>query len=428
LLNKFLNTDLKKRLISNFSSLLLLKITTYIFPLITLPYLVRVLKIETYGFVMFAQSFIMFLNILVDFGFNLSATREIAVHRDNKKKLTEIFSSVMIIKGFLVALSFIILAILLFTIDKFTPHWKLYMCTFLIIVGHALFPIWYFQGLEKMKYITIVSITSKLLFTVTIFIFIHSQSDYLFVPILNGSGLITGSLLSLWILNKQFKQSFAFQKYTILKQYFIDSLQFFLSRVSVSLYTTINTVIIGIFTNNTMVGYYSIADKLYIVIQSIYGPINQVLYPFISKEKNIALFKKIFKLVVFLNIIGIIILFLFGQSIFNLLFTESIGIKAIQVFNILLLAALVVVPSMLIGYPFLGALGFAKIANKSVIYASLIHLSGIGMLILTNHLTIYSVAIMVVITQLFDLVFRVNGVVKHKLWYSSSKKVKCVEF
>ncbi|MBD3808344.1 MAG: oligosaccharide flippase family protein, partial [Epsilonproteobacteria bacterium] len=377
---------------SNFFSLSILQAFTYILPLLTLPYLVRVLGVENFGLVMFAQAFIMFFAILVDYGFNLSATREVSIHRDDKEKLTEIFSSVMSIKFILIGVSFIILSIVVFSFEKFSSHWELYYLTFLMVIGQALFPIWYFQGLERMKYITIVNITSKLIFTVAIFIFIQNEDDYILVPVLNGLGFIAGSLYSLWIVHKYFHQKFVLQTIKTIMIHFKDSSQFFLSRVSVSIYTSANAFVLGLFTDNIMVGYYSIAEKLYMAMQSLYAPITQTLYPYVAKQKNIALFKKIFYSVVFVNIIGVAFLYFFGEYIFALLFTHEIGSESIKVFHILLVANLIVVPSILIGYPFLGALGFAKYANMSVIYASIMHLLGLILLIITDNITIFSVA------------------------------------
>lgn len=105
-----------------------------------------------------------------------------------------------------------------------------------------------------------------------------------------------------------------------------------------------------LFTNNTMVGYYSIAEKLYMAIQSLYGPITQALYPYVAKEKNIKLFKKIFYGVVALNILGVVFLYFFGEYIFTLLFTKEIGAESISVFKIFLIANLIVVPSILIHF------------------------------------------------------------------------------
>ena len=152
-LKSLANTEDKKRLLSNFLSLSVLQAFTYVLPLLTLPYLVRVLGAENFGLVMFAQAFIIFFNILVDYGFNLSATREISVNRENKEKLTEIYSSVMSIKFLLIGVSFTALSIIIFSFENFSKNIDLYYLTFLWVIGQALFPVWYFQGLEKMKYI-----------------------------------------------------------------------------------------------------------------------------------------------------------------------------------------------------------------------------------------------------------------------------------
>ena len=415
----------KERLFSNVSSLTVLQIFIYILPLITLPYLVNVLGIEIFGKVVFAQAVMVYFSLIVDFGFAMSATREIAINRADREKVGEIYGSVMCIKFILTIASFFIFAIIIFSFEKFSQDWELYYLTFLSVIAQAFFPVWFFQGMEKMKYIVIINISSRVLFTVLIFVVINNEADYLYVPILNGLGMLIGSLASIVIVRNKFQQKIKLYSYKILRKYLLDSKQFFISRVSVSLYVASNIFILGIFTNNTIVGYYSIAEKLYLAIQQMYQPLALALYPYMSKEKNIIFFKKIFFSVFVLNIMVIIIIFFFSQYIFDMLFISLITEEVLEIFHILLFSCFIIVPSIMIGHPFLGALGYSRYANNSVIYASIFHLLGLGILIAYESAGPYSLAYLVILTQSIDLGYRLYVINKHQLW---RKKDPCVEF
>jgi PST family polysaccharide transporter len=376
LLNKLkniANTEDKKRLLSNFFSLSILQTFTYILPLLTLPYLVRVLGSEKFGLVVFAQAFIIFFNILVDYGFNLSATREISVNRENKEKLTEIFSSVMSIKFILIGISFTILSIIIFSFENFSNNIDLYYLTFLWVIGQALFPIWYFQGLEKMKYITIVHITSKLIFTIAIFIFIQNEADYILVPILNGLGFIIGGILSLWIVHKDFNQKFQIQSFKILIIYFKDSSQFFLSRLSSVGYSNVNTFLAGILLSPVFVTYYYLADKAVSVILTLFSPIVQTIYPYLAKKYNFVFLVKLVSILMAVSLLVVSLGYLFSDLISIILLGEINDIFK-NLFYVILPIVPISILYIMLGAPLLLARGYKKEFNLSIIYGFVIHL------------------------------------------------------
>ncbi len=191
----------KKRLLSNFFSLSILQGANYILPLITFPYLVKVLGVEKFGLVMLAIAVISYLNILVDYGFNLTATREVSIYREDKVRLNKIFNSVLFTKFFLLNIAFIFLFI---GVELFSVSPLLFIFSFGIVIGKALFPQWFFQGMEEMKYISYINIGAKVIFMLLIFVFIRKESDYLYVPLLNSLGFIISGIVALLIVVKKY--------------------------------------------------------------------------------------------------------------------------------------------------------------------------------------------------------------------------------
>ena len=276
-------TPEKRVLVENFFSLSFLQAADYILPLITLPYLVRILGPEKFGLIAFVQAFIQYFVILTDYGFNLSATREISINRKDKERVSEVFNSVLLIKLSFLAISFLALVGFVFFVPKFRSDWLIYLFTFGTFIGSALLPIWFFQGMEKMRYITFLNISAKLIFTISIFVFIRNTQDYIYVPLLNSLGFLTAGISGVWIVHKNFKVRFSRQNFESIKYQLKEGWHIFISGISVSLYTTSNTFILGLFTNNTIVGYYSAGERLIRAIQKLLAPLSNAVYPYISK-------------------------------------------------------------------------------------------------------------------------------------------------
>jgi len=400
-------------LAENFLSLSTLQVLIYIIPFITLPYLTRVLGVYNYGLVNFAIAFNTYFIIITDYGFNLSAVREISVNREDPRRVSEIFSSVMLIKGILATLSFCILLLVILNIPRFSVNWQVYIFAFGLVIGNVIFPTWFYQGMERMKYITVLNVLTNLIFLAAIFIFIRRPSDYLYVPLLQSMGTLTAGVISQWIIRTRFNVRFHLPPLRTVYETFRDSTQFFLSRVSVSIYTSSNSFFLGLFSGNTAVGYYSAAEKLYTAAQGLYSPLMQVTYPYMAKTRNRTFHRKVLRYSLILNTIlcgGII---LFAPTIIGILFGPQY-MPSVNVLRLLAVALMVVIPSILLGYPFLAVLGQQRYANGSVIIGSIVHL--IMLLAVSAFMNIYIVACLVIITETIVLAIRVYGIKKHNLW------------
>ncbi|WP_273041177.1 flippase [Thermodesulfovibrio thiophilus] len=404
IIKNLLNTDEKKRLFSNFFSLSVLQAANYILPLITLPYLVRVLGPEKFGLIAFSQAFIQYFNILTDYGFNLSATREISIHRDSKEKLNEIFSSVMIIKVALLVISFIIMTIIVFSFEKFRQDWLIYYLTFGMVLGQVLFPVWFFQGMERMKYITYLNITARLIFTVAIFVFIHHERDFLYVPLINTLGMLMAGFIALWIIFKDFKINFKMPSITETKHQFREGWYIFISTVAISFYTISNTFILGLFTNNTIVGYYSGAEKIVKAIQGLLSPVSQAIYPYISKlasqskEQALSLVKKMIKLIGQVGLIISLFLFIFSNIIVKILLGNQYQ-ESVTVLRILSFLPFIIGLSNVLGIQTMLTFNYKKAFSNILIATSIINITLAFVLVpLFQHI---GISISVLISEIF---------------------------
>ena len=364
---------------SNFFSLSVLQGANYILPLITLPYLVRVLGVEYFGLLAFATTTVMYFQILTDYGFNLTATREISIHRDNKEKVIEIFSSVMTIKIILMFVSFFLLSILVFSFEKFSQDALVYFLTFGTVVGQVLFPVWFFQGMERMKYITYLNILSKVIFTIAIFVFVKEQSDFYLVPLLTSIGFLVAGIWSLYLIKKEFGVGFEVQTIDTIKHHLVEGWDIFVSMVFISMYRSSNIIILGLLTNNTIVGYYSIAEKVVKTLQTLQDVVGNTLFPYLSKKFSITnksffdLNKRFFKFIFLIYFSLSLITMFSSEYIIYILMGEF---NEIAILNLQIMSFVILVGGFNYYYGILGlvSMNYKKDFSKYIIITGLFNL------------------------------------------------------
>ena len=154
----------------------------------------------------------------------------------------------MFIKIILTVLSFLVLLAIVSFVPKFNNDADVYLLTFGIVIGYVLFPTWLFQGMEYMKYTSILNIIGKVIFTVLIFVFIHQTSDYLLVPIINSFGYIVVGILGIYISLTRFDIDLSIPNKESIKYHLKEGWHVFLSTIAINMYTTTNTFLLGLLT------------------------------------------------------------------------------------------------------------------------------------------------------------------------------------
>ncbi|MEP6750885.1 MAG: oligosaccharide flippase family protein, partial [Bacteroidota bacterium] len=185
------------KLVSNFISLGIVQGTNFLLPLLVMPYLINKIGADGFGVIAVAQVLMTYLSTISDYGFNLTATRDIAFYKDDTAKISKIFFTVLASKLVLTAF----LLIILFIVMAFTPilkdHFILYSLAFTNVIGQSLLVSWFFQGREKMHYITISTFISRLIFVVLVFLFIHRKEDAVYFLFFSGTGNMIAGLISI---------------------------------------------------------------------------------------------------------------------------------------------------------------------------------------------------------------------------------------
>lgn len=368
-----------RRLADNFLSLLTLQFINYILPLFLIPYLIHALGIEGFGIYAFIFAIATYGIKFSDYGFDLSATYHISIHKDNKNKINEVFSSVLFIKFTLAMIFLLLLTLAIFSIERLYIYKELLFLSYGMFLGNIFLPLWFFQGIEKMRFIMYLNGFLKLSFFILVILLVKEPTDLGLLFLLHSITSVAVGFLGLYLALKYFEVNIVPITKEQIIFYLKDGWYIFTSKIAVQFYSTSSTIIAGFFVSPIILGYYAVSVKIMAAIGNLFDPITRVVYPYLigvyqSSSENFVNRNKQLSIAILIIMLPIsLLVFFFAQEIL-----EIITGKSVDALNIYLLK---VTSLMLIVFPYgsqltniLVTLKESKVLNKILFTAALFNL------------------------------------------------------
>jgi PST family polysaccharide transporter len=263
---------------ANVASLAVINLANTVIPLLSLPYLVHVLQTDRYGAIAFAQAIVQYLIVFVDYGFNLSATRSISILRDDRDALAIEFSATLYAKLALAASGLGLGAALTFLVPTLRAEWPVLAAMTGLVIANALFPIWFFQGIEKMRTLAIVHVSGRVVALLSLFALVHGPDDSVIAAAALAWPPALAGAFGLWWAGRHGAQLRRVGTARI-AQSLRSGFGLFTTSIATSLYTNTITVVLGLISGFAAVGDYSIAEKIIRASMQALTPLTQATYP-----------------------------------------------------------------------------------------------------------------------------------------------------
>ena len=393
--------------------LYILTISTSVLSFVTGAYETRVLRPSFYGIYTTATAIMVYFQLVLDFGFLISGTKEVAKSRENPQELSRICSSITMGKLLLTAGS----ALVLLGLCRAIPGWRdktgLYFLFFLAAAVNALLPDYLYRGLEKMGSITLRTVFIKVFFTLGILLLLKEPDDLWLIPVMNLLANLL-ALVSTWVHARRSLQiRLCSVKFREILSTIRRSATFFVSQLTSTSYSALNTLILGAVSTNAMVGYYNVADKLMVTGKNVLCPISDSLYPYMVRNRDFKLVKKILLLLEPLIIAFCVAVFVWAEPLIVLVFGPDYG-DAAPALRAMLPAGIMILPSYVLGYPVMTALGKTEHANYSLIFSSLCHFLLLAVLFMMGNLNMVTLAATVSVAETLTLAYRIMVILRNK--------------
>lgn len=413
----------EKKVVSNTVMLYIMTVAKLIFPLLTLPYLTRVLSEEAYGFVSYVKSCMTYMQLIVDFGFILSSVKDIVKANGDRQKIGCIVGNTFLAKFFLAILSGVVLAIMCFAIKILQMNILYVFLSFVAVASSLFFADFLFRGIEKMEYITFIYVISKGVSVFLTFVLVRSDSSLLWIPVLDIITNVISVALSIFIIRRlKIKIKISNLKDCLLM--IKDSFFYFLSSVATTAFSALNTLLIGIYiTDLAQVAYWSFCLNIISAIQGLYAPICNSVYPYMIKEKKLNFIHKVLAIFMPIVLLGCLICY-FGAPFFLKIIggEKYCTVSVYTLFRLMIPILFFSFPAQVYGWPTLGAIGKVKETTLSTITAAVIQVVGLIVLIIVNQFTLINLAILRGGTELIMMGIRMFVVYKNKAAFSLEEK------
>lgn len=273
-----------KRFAVNVASLFSVQIANFLLPLLTVPYVVRIIGPDKLGLLNFSQAYVAYFSLLINYGFDMAAVRSIAANREDKAATNRIFSQVMAGKTLLWVLSTVVFAVVSLASPEFRGHLFLHVCTYLVCIGTVLSPFWLYQAMEDLGRVAIFNLAVKLIFSLSVLLLIRKADDYIYQNLAISVSQVLISIAALYVAMRRFGLKFTWPTGAELRNRFKEDRTLFFSSVMITLYASSNVFFLGLISLPYNVGIYSAGTRLESMAESFVGlALNQAFFPIVAQ-------------------------------------------------------------------------------------------------------------------------------------------------
>lgn len=347
----------------------IVRMTQLATPLIVMPYLIRTVGIDNYGVISYSLSISLFFMPIIQYGFNVTAARDISNCQEHKVLIREISCAVFFASLFLALISAILFLIILTFQGSGNGSYFLHTSSFILIAFQSLIPTWYFLGTEKMKYIAFFSLLSNLLFVIALFCMVRVEGDYLYVNFIHAAATLISLLLSLVYIYNDLDGRIVVPNLSSIKKQLKHSFDGFLTQFSPNLYNNLSSFLIGFFVGSSELGVYSAVQKIINALIAIGNLVSSAFLPYLAKNRTRhPLYRN---LIMFFALIILLVGIFFNNIIIDL-FISTPGNTANDVFVLLLLSLPFTYMYMVYNTNYLMIYGLQREASAVAVYTSIV--------------------------------------------------------
>ena len=402
----------QKNVVKNTGMLLALNIAKMFFPFVTLPYLTRVLSTDAYGTVAYVKSVMSYMQILVDFGFVLSATKDVIQAKNNKHELEVVIGDTIAGKMLLGIVALFTLIALIIALPILRNNAIYTLLSYLVVFISIFLLEFLFRGLEIMHIITIRFIVMKTISTILTFVFVKSDAQLLLIPVFDILSSLIAVLMAVYeVIKLGLKPRFTGFEKAI--QSIRQSMVYFFSSAASTSFNALSTLIIGVQISSSQVAYWSVCMQVINAIQACYTPLADGVYPEMIKNRNITLIQKMIRALLPSLAVGCCVAYVFAGTALDVLGGEQY-LVAVPVFRALIPVLFFGFLAVMFGWPVLGAIGKEKEATVSTICSVLLHIALLVFLVFTNSFTLFNIALVRSLTEILFFAIRFYYFNKYK--------------